>query len=421
MPEDPAIAPVGGPSSQDADVRHGASALSILRLASETLARLAVIARACVGRERSRQQSFREQNGLPKSAKLPYEPQPLTEVEQVSMDISLSVLSALFGPQIASYASGRLCHAIDTGDLRSFKIRILFLKIRDSLKGFPIYRQFLDGLEDAISDSENMAGCTPDSSPRRLSKWEQARKLRIQERIVAQNKIQLELPLQWPEGNTSDDTGHDNTCEQVINKGSSDRERDVSKEANLQYIENGLSGLDRDSKNNSPKHGDNGAEKEDKFFTVKSDTEGKFYSKNSKPRKARNYETVEQILDDIESGVIARYESTDEIKADLKSGLITPVEALMFASALDRYSQEDQEGEADDMSDEELEREIGEACDAEDDDVADDEDLDDDDFTEEESRPRHGGGTPFSYNPRGFAGVGGRISASGDWNRDDAW
>ena len=145
-------------------------------------------------------------------------------------------------------------------------------------------------------------------------------------------------------------------------------------------------------------------------------------------RKAREYETVEQILDDIESGAIVRYESADEIKDDLMAGKLTPVEALMFAAALDRYCETDLT--EDEETDEDLEREFN-ACDQmdpeedfddrEDGDDGDDGEDDDDGYLDEEDGRGFGrSGTSFSYNPRGFYGVGG-CSASGDWDRDDEW
>lgn len=116
-------------------------------------------------------------------------------------------------------------------------------------------------------------------------------------------------------------------------------------------------------------------------------------------RKAREYNTVEQILDDIEDGKIVPYESSDEICADLKAGLLTPVEALMFTSALDRYSPQD--GDLDDTQRNDLERETVGVDDEVDDEEVDDGDVDD--------------GTSFSYNPNGFAGGFGEQEDPDDW------
>ena len=156
----------------------------ILRLLASEFARLSLAVRDCIGRERARQKAFREQNGIPKAAKLPYEPQSLTDVEKAALDISVSDIRDLFGDIPADYAHEKFLQAVSTGDLRAFKIRLLFLKVRDSLKGSLLYKPFLEGLEESISLSENMAGCKPDNSPRRLSKAEQ-------ERIIADAKAAI--------------------------------------------------------------------------------------------------------------------------------------------------------------------------------------------------------------------------------------
>jgi hypothetical protein len=89
----------------------------------------------------------------------------------------------------------------------------------------------------------------------------------------------------------------------------------------------------------------------------------------------------------------------------------------MFTAALDRYCESDMY-EGDDEEDEELEREFEEACDAGE--FPEDEE-DEDDFEFDDEYRRRGCGDGPSYNPSGFSGIGGRCSASGDWDMDDAW
>ena len=68
------------------------------------------------------------------------------------------------------------------------------------------------------------------------------------------------------------------------------------------------------------------------------------------------YDSVEGILDDIESGKINPYLSVDEICSDMKQGKISAVDALMFVAAMSDYMQghnadEDGDGADDDMRD----------------------------------------------------------------------
>ena len=397
----------------------------IMRLLSGTFARMSLIVRGCVGRERARQAAFRNENKLPKSAKLPYEPQSLTDVEQAEIRVSVETVRGLFGDVPADYAWEKALHTVSTGDLRAFKIRLLFLKVRDSLKGSQMYHEFLQGVSDAISASEEMAGCKPDNSPRRLSKAEQERKRRIQAKIEAERRVQPELPLEWPSGNSNKPLQdiENIESEHVVNNGDKCGRQESSEEGESQYIEKEASGVENYDESKIDKNEEDEEIKSEENFTVKEEEEKrKFYSKKTcqdglPVRKAREYDTVEQILDDIESGAIVRYESTDEIKDDLKAGRITTVEALMFTAALDRYCESDMY-EGDDEEDEELEREFEEACDAGE--FPEDEDGEDDFEFDDEYRRRGCGDGP-SYNPRGFSGIGGRCSASGDWDMDDAW
>jgi hypothetical protein len=419
----------------------------ILSLLSSTFARMSILVRSCIVDARARQEEFRERNKLPKSAKIPYQPAPVSDVAQAVMRQCVSTIESLFGETPAVYALEKFDHATFTGDMRAFKIRLLFLKVRDSLKGSAMYKDFVERLEDAISESESMAGCKPDNSPRRLSKAEQERKRRIQERLEAKKRMQPELPLEWPSeekekevqdiehGEKTDSAceqdkleGTD-SCEQVTNNlchGDSDEDAKAPSFNILKKVSLGeVSQCDDETKKTESKEDSN---KPKDIYCKNDGVYGKLTVKklpqNEAPiRKARDYETVEQILEDIESGAIVRYESTEEIKEDLKAGRLTAVEALMFTAALDRYCESDMAG-AVDGDEENLDVEFDDECDPDDEDDCGDDDGDvddeDDDF-EEERRPRRRSGTSFSYNPRGFSGIGGRCSDSGDWDVDDAW
>ena len=401
----------------------------IMRLLSGTFARMSLIVRGCVGRGRDRQSAFRSENKLPKSAKIPYEPQELTDAEKAEIRVSAETVRGLFGDVPADYALEKAQQTAATGDLRAFKIRLLFIKVRDSLKGSSMYNEFLDGIEDAISLSEEMAGCKPDNSPRRMSKAEQERKRRIQEKLEEKKRIQPELPLIWPSKNEHEPSHDDavgNRCEQVINNDEIDDDRLYKKSNTFQYIEKSASGHDDNCAEKTVKNDDYEQNNEDENLTVKDKRfKCKFYSKNplngeGPVRKTRDYDNVGQIIDDIESGAIVRYESTEEIKEDLKAGKITAVDALMFTAALETYC--DSFVQAGKEEDDELEKEFGDACDP-DEFSEDGYGNEDDDMGFEEEDGVYGSRfcDNVSYDPRGFEGIDGRFSASGDWDRDDAW
>lgn len=399
----------------------------ILSLLSSTFAKLSVLVRSCIGNAREMQDRFREKNKIPKSAKIQYQPAPVSDVVQAIMLQCVATIGALFGNAPSSYALEKFAQATSTGDMRAFKIRLLFLKVRDSLKGSPMYKDFVERLEDAISESESMAGCKPDNSPRRLSKAEQERKRRIQERLDAKRKAQLELPLVWP-----DETDGKESYQQVINKLSTPEDNsgsasegeppkshffNILKKHHFCEIDN--------SNSNEEKSTEKSTEECLSDLTVKREDELLFNSKKNGVgeeaeivRKKRDYETVDQILSDIELGEITRYESTEEIKADLKSGKITPVDALMFTAALERYKEDCCVPE--DPDEEEIDACLAEGPEC----YEEEEGCDEEDEEDEDDEPRQRRRTPrssFSYNPRGFCGIGGGYSASGEWDRDDAW
>jgi len=433
----------------------------ILSLLSSTFARLSILVRSCIGDARALQEEFREKNKLPKSAKIPYQPAPVSDTVQAVMRQCVSTIESLFGEAPAVYALEKFDHATFTGDMRAFKIRLLFLKVRDSLKGSPMYRDFVEGMEDAISESERMAGCKPDNSPRRLSKAEKERKRRIQERIEAEKRIQPELPLVWPsvhEGEsaaneehgstgledrgspatpssetdycnverTEDTDGHnEESCQQVVNNDGAYTKIQKKSSPIYNILKDKEAHDYSEISSESDKKQQSETKKEpDDVYRKKSSVYGKIYSKKSLSgggpvRKTREYDTVEQILDDIESGAIVRYESSDEIKEDLKAGKISPVDAIMFLTALERYCESDMELN-EYSEDDDVDRDIGDEF-GRDDDECDDEDEEDECEFEDESMGTGEAGTSFSYNPRGFLGVGSSDGGDFSWDRDDDW
>lgn len=408
----------------------------ILKTAAEAFSRWFLVMRGCIQRERVRHQLFREEHGLPKSARLPYERQPLTAQDIAMASCAEAMVRSLFGDVTADYARDKFQHAIDTGDMRAFKIRLLLIKARDSLQHehSPMHTSFVNGLEDCIAEAETLAGCKPDPSPRRLSRAERERKRKREEKEAKRREAQPELPLQWPTEQDNKSTNQDieqgkrrqdnypltkendtvlddmstngtNNGSEIANNKANNRNGKVQRKNKLKELVGAENVNVTVTTNEKSKRYGNGAKKKQ---------DGRRRKKSGVVRKAREYRTVEQILDDIEEGKIVPYESVEEICADVKAGLLTPVEALMFTNALDRYSPP-----VDPDSDEPVGSELEDECVGGADGDDDDEDAGED---EHDDGGWHGGRDhgSFSYNPRGFAGCRGADSDE-DCGQDDQW
>lgn len=192
----------------------GSDAARVLLALSDSLSRWSLAAKSCIRRDRMRQESLRDLGLATRSARIPYEPQPLTAEEIAYATSAESTVRSLFGDTVADYARSKFLRAVSTGDMRSFKIRIIALKARDALAASlsALTDGFAYGLEECIDRAERLAGCVPDPSPRRLSRKERKRMERRMALVAAAPKHM---------GNGS--AGHpsaDNTGECVLPDGS---------------------------------------------------------------------------------------------------------------------------------------------------------------------------------------------------------
>lgn len=385
-----------GQGPQDAECISDATQ-RILDACAEASSRWFSAMRSCIRRDRVRQALFREEHGLPNSAKIPYERQPLTATEEATASMAEATIRCLFGDYVANYAREKFDHAIDTGDMRAFKIRLLVIKARDFLhkEKSPMHQEFVKGMENCIEKAERLAGCIPDPSPRRLSRAEQERKRKREEEKAKHRELHSELPLESPEQSSDVPIAQD--IEQYASGKYTDDSSPKCPQKNVEYS------ISKKKEKQNDKVSPSGDNRDIDTATVAvAITDGKKLNglaKSGIVRKAREYDTVEQILDDIENGKIVPYESSDEICADLKAGLLTPVEALMFTSALDRYSPQDVDLDDAQRNDLEMEN-VGV------DEEVDEEEVDDGEVDD---------GTSFSYNPKGFAGGFGDQEYPDDW------
>lgn len=154
-----------------------ASVRPLLDATAQLCANWFIAMKEAIGRERSKQMRYREEYGISKKTKVAYVPPTLTLEEAAMAKSSASVIRATFGDKVADYAEKGFDSAISTGDKRSFKIRLVMIKARDSLKGSPLHESFSKWLDLYISKAEQKAGCIPCPGPRRMSKKEKAKKM----------------------------------------------------------------------------------------------------------------------------------------------------------------------------------------------------------------------------------------------------
>lgn len=389
--------------------------------------------RSAINRERERQRLFRVEHNLPKKARLPYQKPDLDTAEAMTAVFCENVLRCLYGETVSDYARAHASRAVETGDLRAFKIRVIFIKARDSLLGSSYLPDFINGMEDAISKAEACAGCIPDPSPRRLSRAEQEYQRECQRKLKArvqksnwrkrkkeerqdivdkhQPKLNLQLESNDPNGNQDIDRQNVSKCLNQTQTGPAACVGSAQKPVSFEHAKNGI--IKRKSNPITKRKSDRVVDVTVTSVTVTPNQGSK--TKNKLPRKTRTYNTVEEILADLGAGLIAPYETVEEICADVQANRLTQEEAVLFTLALDQLNPMDGLG-VDKESVLEMDRtrveeeEEGETL---------EDDLEDGEAADEEERPSRRG-QPISYNPQGFGGCSGHYSGSGmDWNPED--
>lgn len=434
-------------------------AYRLLDAASDVYSRWFMVMKAAVSRERVRQRLYCEESGMSVDTKLPYERPALTAAEQSTVDLCMNLVGSLFDPKVAEYAMLKFRKAVDTGDKRSFKIRLLVLKSRDSLKGTRLYKGFSEGAEECITKAELIAGCVPDPSPRRLSKAEKAR-------AAARKQMENQPTLFDNQENTPrqdiENIPQDTKCKVDPDKGDSIPPEQVStapagsvdnllttppeqgmlaepagalrscdappSQAN-QYIEKGNN---PDFSSEMPcdgqfgeKKGGYGNKTSHKKVTVTSDfvtkrvTVTRNVDNSTVVRKTKVYRNTTEIASDIASGTIVPYQTNDEVIKDVRGGIITPAEAVLFLSELVKRKRSESAYAIGDAVARDLDKKI--VSSSKDQDPykgriavpeIDDDDLADDDEPEEDE----------GREDNDFGDVdGGYKSSDAEWRPDDNW
>lgn len=362
---------------------------TLLRTSATVFSRWFVAMRAASDREKARRQAFREEHGFKKKAKVPPQPLVLTAEERMVAEYSESVVRAMYGDEVADYARDRFRAAISTGDMRSFKIRLLMIKARDSLQG-PLHDEVKVWTDAYIEAAEKAAGCVPCPGPRRLSRAEQEKKRRREAACSY-----YEEP--WFSEHDREDASA-NDAESAIKKVHKDRKdrKDQNKKkstGNHNIVDNSVGSSVRSNSTDNcstPIYGNFAGElpdlprlvasisqvlgdknledlaseindEEDYSFnndvisedtvTVTPPTDGDTvtvtvsvtppvheYNANGQRFRKKEFGSVSEILEEYRSGRMKPYASAEVIVADMRRGCILPHEAMMFMSAMEKMN-----------------------------------------------------------------------------------
>ena len=448
-------------------------AYRLLDAASDVYARWFIVMKAAVSRERVRQRLYCEEAGISVNTRLPYERPLLTAAEQSTVELCRSVIGRLFDTKVSEYAMLKFRKAVDTGDMRSFKIRLLVLKSRDSLKGSRLYNGFSEGAEECITKAERLAGCVPDPSPRRLSRAEKARvsarrQMETQptlfdayggmpcqpDRHIPQEKecrvgSAADKPTPSAPMPTAPAGSVDNLLITPLSAGESagpagdgNTSRKPSSEA-VQYIEKGPISDYQHNSDGIAKPLDKTGEAVDKIkrsdVTVTTTPVTKCVTVTDEKRvsatvrKTKVYSSVSEISSDISSGLIVPYKTNEEVVQDIRSGVITPAEAVLFLSELIKRKRSESAHAMDDAVARDLDRKAagsmesrslyrGAVSDMEmgDEDIEDEDEPDDEsDEVDDDTRAEDGfGGADGGYK---LADSGGYNLSDSEWCPDDDW
>lgn len=341
----PMLLKIMEPDALDADLFEFKSpeqvgADRLLALAASVYSRWFILMRSIMVRERTITRTrIEEETGKRVYGELTYskakcEPQPLTAADEATMNAFEGTVRAVFGDGAADFAKDRFIRAIHTGDKRSFKIRFLFYKSCDGLRDTPLFAYFRGRLEDVVTDAEEAAGCTPDPSPRRMSLKEQERKRR---KDAEPRFKQLDL---FDMGEQREQSEHaENEGNEAINVSvGGDSPAPVSVGVPQAPVHDA-----QDSSVQGPEKG-KWKRRVQKAPSAPKGVSGEPPGRNATAkaaevvRKTKVYESVAEIVADIQSGAITPYTKNDEVIADIKAKRITPAEAVLFLAELGKRS-----------------------------------------------------------------------------------
>lgn len=362
-----------------------AAANRLLALAAYVYSRWFLLMRSIMMRERVITRArIEEETGRRVCGELSYsrakcEPQPLTAADEATMNALEATVRAVFGNEAADFAKDRFLRAIHTGDKRSFKIRFLFYKSCDGLKDTPLFAYFRGRLEDVVTEAEEAAGCTPDPSPRRMSLKEQERK-RLKEAEPKLRQLDLFDVIEHGVGAAEDGSAVDDSPHKAQEgKGVEDAlgnnrpgnvKTGVGGSDNVGGVEDSGAGCGAGGDSPAPvgdsvgvpqAGGAAGHDIQDGPVQVPEKDKGKRRVQKDDPsapkggskgpkgrkapektaevvRKTKVYESVAEIIADIQSGAITPYTKNDEVIADIKAKRITPAEAVLFLAELGKRS-----------------------------------------------------------------------------------
>lgn len=357
------IEPDTGPmvycDTQDGSTAEEAESSRLLALASCVYSQWFVLMKSIMTRERViARAKYEAKTGKKVWGELPYSKapcvrQPLTAADLASSSAYESVIRATFGNKAADFAHDRFLRAISTGDKRSFKIRFLFYKASDGLKGTSLFEPFRKRLEDVVTEAEAAAGCTPDPSPRRMSLAEQERKRRKEmepkqltlfdyDEVVAEHEAKRRAE-NGDKGNVAHSEERTESCsnhgdgDSVIS--SVDSDIGVGSSVGIadsvgDYCDVVCAADNADSRMSADvpvsQHVEASLQKAEDSGNDREGVDAQVI------RKTKSYASCAELIEDIKSGAVTPYQTSKEVVADIKNGRITPSEAVIFLAELSK-------------------------------------------------------------------------------------
>ena len=270
----PAILPVLQPASMPCSSSGSPSDASdiLLSAASYISSEWYSIINAAFSRDKETRSSNKDVSEAPADGSEARPGLKVTEAERAKADVLEGISRLLFGSS-ADYARAAFEKALIMRDRRSFKIRLMFCRFRDSIADSRVKDAFDSGMKDAITHAEEIAGCRPDPSPRRLSNAERRRK-ELREERIRRAGVQMDMFDDMPSGGW--------------------------------------------------------------FVDIRTPEQHEGEKPSNIIRKARAYSCVADITKDIEEGRITPYGTIEEVVADMKAGLISPSYASLFLAEIDK-------------------------------------------------------------------------------------
>ena len=133
-------------------------------------------------------------------------------VEEAHMaDYLVGIMQALGGKRLASYCQERFHRGVVTGDLRSYKVKFVMVKLRDMLPPGEAKSYLESELEKIVAHAEVLAGCKPDSKRRNRKAREEMAARKAEKKAAREAMKEAMKEAGRSSGGKGEDADGDNT------------------------------------------------------------------------------------------------------------------------------------------------------------------------------------------------------------------